>query len=41
MARELSMIEQKIGELWLNDAFREQIIAEAASDYECDESEED
>ena len=40
MARELNIVEQKIAELWMNDAFREQMIAEAASDYEYEEEEE-
>lgn len=39
MARELNIVEQKIAELWMNDAFREQMIAEAANDYESQEEE--
>lgn len=39
MPRELSMVEQKIAELWMNDAFREQEIYEAANDYESSEDE--
>lgn len=40
MPRELSIVERKIAELWMNDAFREQMIAEAESDYELEEEEE-
>lgn len=40
MPRELSIVEQKIAELWMNDAFREQMIAEAANDHEYEEEEE-
>lgn len=39
MPRELSMVERKIAELWMNDAFREQMIYEAANDYELEEEE--
>lgn len=39
MPRELSMVERKIAELWMNDAFREQEIYEAANDHELPEEE--
>jgi len=41
MPRELSIVEQKIDELWMNDAFREQMIAEAANDHEYEEETKD
>jgi len=39
--RELNIVEQKIAELWMNDAFREQMIAEAANDHEYEEETKD
>jgi len=39
MSRKLSIVEEKIAELWMNDAFREQEIYEAANDYESQEEE--
>ena len=39
MPRELSIVEQKIAELWMNDGFREQMIYEAANDYDPEEEE--